>query len=108
MATEQVSANLDYDKLEIMKNERKEMTSMVRENILDPLALFAGILSEKNPKVQYEPEVTDIAKVLKLMIQGAHVELGLHNSAAGTCAYPFFSIISYANLDYDTAPKNGE
>ena len=79
------------------QTERKEMAGMVRKHILDPFALVAGILSEQDAAKGHYPALEDVGRLLKLMVEGAHVELGLYcSSTGGPVAHPFSCIISDA------------
>ena len=77
--------------------DRREMAAEVREHILDPLALVAGILTQIDPNTNYYPELKDVGRLLKLMVEGAHIELGLYcSSVGGPVSHPFTFNVSQA------------
>lgn len=96
MAENTITTNGKGGKVDWM-TERKEMAEMVKEHILDPFALMAGILSEQESEKCYYPALEDVARVLKLMVEGAHVELGLYCSlTGGPVSHPFSHLIEDA------------
>ncbi|MDR3362398.1 MAG: hypothetical protein LBO64_06125 [Desulfovibrio sp.] len=89
MAENSLGANEGKGKLD-WQAERKEMARLVRKNILDPFALVAGTLQDIELNKSYEPALGDMGRVLRLMVEGAHVELDLYCSpTGGPVSHPF-------------------
>lgn len=98
MAESRVATNDGIGKVD-WRAERQKMAALVTANILDPIALIAGLFIENNAAdaSRYSLDLDEAGKVLKLMIEGAHVELGLYGSSLGGSATPpLAAILSHA------------
>ena len=72
---------------------RRKMAADVKQYVLDPFALIAGWLSELNEGGQFDPNYKDIARLLTLLIMGAHNELDLYCSGVGHTCPPIADVI---------------
>lgn len=80
---------------------RREVADMIKENVLDPFALVAGTLATTDYSEHYDPTPEEIGKLLKLMVEGAHVELALYCSILGGPApHPFSFILADAKDEF--------
>lgn len=87
---------------------RHELAEMVKSEILDSFALVAGTLSQIDEK-SYYPSPDEVGKLLKLMVEGAHVELALYCSVVGGPApHPFSGIIDNAKNEFGSKFEEGD
>lgn len=73
--------------------ERAEVAALVKQNILDPIAIVVGLLGRIAPAKQYVPESAEIARLLSLLVMGAHSELELYCSFGSPLFPPLSDVI---------------
>ena len=65
------------------QEDRREMATQIKQNILDPFALIAGMLTETDAMRHFCPGLEEVGRLLALMVVGAHSELDMYCSFGG-------------------------